>query len=76
MFSNPGTLSLLRTPTELLIVLQMGGLFGLNVEMNGKTCSVCFSLGFLSLFGGISRAFLILFVIILTEWYILVKIIF
>ena len=57
MFSNPGTLSLLRTPTELLIVLQMGGLFGLNVEMNGKTCSVCFSLGFLSLFGGISRAF-------------------
>ena len=38
-------------------VLKTGGLFGLNVEINGKTSSVFF--WFLSSFWGIFRAFLI-----------------
>ena len=49
MLSNPGTLFLLRTSTEFLIALNTGGLFGLNVEINDKTSSFCFSFGFLSL---------------------------
>ena len=48
--SNTGTLFVLRTLTEFLIVLYKGRLFGLNVEINGKTSSVCFSFGFLSSF--------------------------
>ena len=50
----------LRTSTKFLIVLYTGGLFGLNVEINGKTSPACFSFGFLSWFWGISRAFLII----------------
>ena len=49
MLSNPGTLFLLRTSTEFLIALNADGLFGLNVEINDKTSSVCSSFGFLSL---------------------------
>ena len=37
MLSNPGALLLLRTSTEFLITLYTGGLFELNVEINGKT---------------------------------------
>ena len=66
MLSNPGTLFLLRTSTEFLIALNADGLFGLNVEINDKTSSVCSSFGFLSLLWGIYSAFLIPFVIILT----------
>ena len=64
MLSNPWTLFLLRTSTEFLIALYTGGLFELNVEINGKTSSVCF--GFLSSFWGIYRAFLISYAVILT----------
>ena len=64
MLSNPWTLFLLRTSTEFLIALYTGGLFELNVEINGKTSSVCF--GFLSSFWGIYRAFLIPYAVILT----------
>ena len=48
MLSNPGTLFLSRTSTEFLIALYAGRLFGLNVEINGKTSSFWFSFGFLS----------------------------
>ena len=67
MLSNPWTLFLLRTSTEFLIALYTGGLFELNVEIYGKTSSACFSFGFLSSFWGVYRAFLIPFVIILTQ---------
>ena len=48
MLSNLGTLFLLTTSTGFLIVLHTGGLFGLNVEINVKTSTVCFYFGFLS----------------------------
>ena len=35
MLLNPGTLFLLRTSMEFLVALYTGGLFGLNVEING-----------------------------------------
>ena len=65
MFSNAGTLFLLKTSIEVLIILNLGGLFGLNIEINGKTWSTCFCFGFLSAFCGISRAFLIQFLAII-----------
>ena len=66
MPSYPGTLFLVMTLTEFWIALYTGGLFGLNVEVNCKTLSVCFSFGVLSSFWEIYRAFLIPFVIVLT----------
>ena len=42
MLSNPGALLLLRTSTEFLITLYTGGLFELNVEINGKTLCLFF----------------------------------
>ena len=66
VFSSPGALFLVRTSTEVLIVLYMGRLFGLTIEISDKTRSACFSFGFLSSFYGISRAFLITFLVILT----------
>ena len=51
MLSNPVKLFLFFSiSTEFLITLYTGGLFGLNVEINGKTSSLCFSFGFLSSF--------------------------
>ena len=42
-------IGLRETSREFLIALCTGGLFGLNVEINVKTSSVCFSFVFLSL---------------------------
>ena len=55
----------LKAFNGILIVLNPGGLFQLNVEINGKTSSISFSFGSLSPFWVISRAFLIPLVIIL-----------
>ena len=46
MLSNRGALFPLRTSTEFSIAVYTSGLFGLKVEINGKTSSVCFYFGF------------------------------